>query len=194
MRIRKNRPLRLFLLFLLFWISVHIIYITIDGMTDYKGAADVAIILGNRVYADGHLSSWLKGRTDKALQLYREKKVKKIFASGGISSKEDGGYPEGDAMKKYLIQHGIPDEDIISDNYGRNTYYTAKNYLEWNKKKNYQSVIVVSQFYHITRIKYIFRRLGAKNVHGASSDDYEWRDIVGTLREVPAFYKYLILY
>src|ERR1700716_504778 len=76
------------------WLLFHIIYICIDGLRDNYSDADVAVILGNRVYADGSLSSWLQGRVDRALQLYKQGKVKMVFASSGISTKEDGGYPE----------------------------------------------------------------------------------------------------
>ena len=193
-RLHINRKLKFFLATILIWISAHIIFISIDGLTDYKGSADAAVILGNRVYGDGRLSSWLKGRTDAALELYREKRVKKIFASGRISPEEDGGYPEGNAMKEYLVGQGVRPEDVIVDNKGINTYWTAKNYLEWSKANDCHSVIVVSQFYHITRTKYIFRKLGINEVHGASSRSYSGSDIVGTLREVPAFYKYLVAY
>src|SRR5882724_2775453 len=125
---------------LLLWILVHVIYITIDGLADRNDRGDVAIILGNAVYPDGGLSPWLQGRVDAALELYREGKVKKIFASGGIAmDPTEGGYPEGDAMKKYLVEHGVPDSNVVADNYGRNTYLTAKNFIAWNRQYHYSS-------------------------------------------------------
>jgi vancomycin permeability regulator SanA len=190
----RNKWVKRTVAFFIGWIAVHIIYISIDGNNNYSGNADVAVILGNKVLADGSLSSWLQGRVDRALELYRQGKVKKIFASGGISKLEEGGQPEGNAMKNYLIKQGVPAEDIIADNAGQNTYLTAKDFITWNQQYHYKSVIVVSQFYHITRIKYIFHKLGYKNVFNASSKVYSWKDIEGTLREVPAFYKYLIFY
>ena len=186
--------LKRFSLFISIWIIIHSAYITYDGLNDYKGKADVAVVLGNRVFADGSLSSWLQGRVDKALELYKEGQVKKIFVSGGISTKEDGGYPEGDAMRNYLIQKGVAANDIITDNAGINTFYTAKNFIDWNNDQHYSSVLVVSQFFHATRTKYIFKKLGYKNVNSASSEAYRLNDIVGLLREVPAFYKYLLIY
>ena len=183
-----------FLLFISLWIIIHACYITYDGLPEFKGKADVAVVLGNRVFADGSLSSWLRGRVDKALALYKEGRVKKIFVSGGISTIEDGGYPEGDAMRDYLIRNGVPATDIITDNAGINTYYTAKNFIDWNHDQHYSSVVVVSQFFHITRTKYIFKKLGYQKLYSASSDFYRINDLVGLLREVPAFYKYLLLY
>jgi len=179
---------------LLLWVLVHVIYITTDGLNDYNGKADVAIILGNHVNADGSLSPWLQGRVDKALALYKNGRVKKIYASGGINVTPGDTYPEGDAMKNYLLQHGVPAADIAADNGGNNTYLTAKDFIAWNADQHYTSAIVVSQFYHITRSKYILRKLGFKNVYNAASTRYTIKDVEGTLREVPAFYKYLLVY
>jgi vancomycin permeability regulator SanA len=173
---------------------IHATIISYDGLQDKIGKADVAVVLGNSVLEDGSLSSWLQGRVDKALDLYQKGLVKKIFVSGGLTKPEDGGWPEGDAMKAYLLKKGLPEKDIIADNKGQNTYLTAKDFIEWNRDQHYQSVIIVSQFYHITRTKYIFRKLGFTQVYQAASDEYSWRDIISTIREVPAFYKYMLLY
>lgn len=191
---RRFRWIKKVAVMLMLWVVIHMVYISIDGLHDYKGNAGVAVILGNQVHADGSLSPWLKGRVDKAYELYKSGKVQMIFASGGIGTKEDGFSREGDAMKYYLVERGVPDSAIIADNAGQNTYLTAKNFLAWNTTHHYTSVIAVSQYYHITRIKYIFHKLGFANVYSASSDRYTFRDLVGLLREVPAFYKYMLAY
>lgn len=191
--LKKKWPKRV-LLVLFVWMLIHATVISYDGLHDKIGQADVAVVLGNSVLEDGSLSSWLQGRVDKALDLYHKGLVKKIFVSGGLTKPEDGGWPEGDAMKAYLLKKGLPEKDIIADNKGQNTYLTAKDFIEWNRDQHYQSVIIVSQFYHITRTKYIFRKLGFTQVYQAASDEYSWRDIISTIREVPAFYKYMLLY
>jgi len=175
---------------------IQLVYITADGLNSYSGKADVAIILGNRVYADATLSTWLQTRVDKAAELYQGGRVKMIYASGGgvVNGKDGSGYPEGSAMRLYLLKKGIPDSAIVADNGGQNTYLTAKDFLQWNDQKKFGSAIVVSQFYHITRSKYILRKLGFENVYGASADRDFWQDIPGLLREVPAFYKYVFLH
>ncbi len=191
--LKKKWPKRV-LLILMVWMLIHATIISYDGLHDDAAKADVAVVLGNTVLPDGSLSSWLQGRVDKALTLYQNGLVKKIFVSGGMTKPEDGGWPEGDAMKAYLLKKGLPESDIIADNKGQNTYLTAKDFIAWNRDQHYQSIIIVSQFYHITRTKYIFRKLGFTQVYQAASDEYSWRDIISTIREVPAFYKYLILY
>ncbi len=190
---RKQTWLRRVIYFLIIWFSIHVAVITVDGIRDTNARADIAIVLGNRVYADGSLASWTKGRVDKAWQLYREGRVKMIFVSGGYSAENN--YPEGKAMKSYLVSKGVPDSMVIEDNAGANTYFTALNFLKWNEDQKYSTVIIISQFYHITRSKYILKKVGFKgDIYSASSDVYNWKDIMGTIREVPAFYKYVLLY
>jgi vancomycin permeability regulator SanA len=178
---------------ILLWIVIHSVYITVDGLNDYKGSADIAVVLGNAVNADSSLSPVLRGRVDKAWLLYRQGRVHKVMVSGGKGMKA-GKVPEGLAMKRYLVQKGIPPADIIEDNDGESTYLTAKDFRTLNSVQHYSSVIAVSTFYHITRCKYIFRKLGIRNVHGVSSDVFYVNDLFGLPREFLAFYKYLICY
>ena len=195
MRIRSKvfRFIRLVILLVITWCLLHAIFITIDGLNDSEGSGDVAIVLGNRVFADGSLASWTQGRVDKALELYREGRVRKIFVSGGMGVEDH--YPEGKAMKEYLVRNGVPDSAVVADNDGANTYFTAKDFVQWNKTNGFDTVIIVSQFFHITRSRYILRKLGYEGeIKSAASEVYKWRDVIGTAREVPAFYKYLIVY
>lgn len=187
----KSRKLKFFIGFFIMWFLLHSAYVAYDGLHDNGGKADVAIILGNAVYADSSLSPWLKGRVDAATKLYEEGRVKKIFASGG---KGDYGVREGDAMKKYLVDKNVPAKDIIADNKGNNSYLTAKDFIALNDSLHFASAIVVSSFYHITRCKYIIKKLGYKNVEGFASEKYFWNDVYGLFREFFAFYKYVLYY
>jgi vancomycin permeability regulator SanA len=194
MKIRPARRWRIIAGVLLGWLLVHLIYITIDGLWGYSGTADMAVVLGNRVDADGSLSPVLKGRVDEALALYRQGRVARIMASGGLGEYA-GHYPEGLAMKQYLVAHGVPADRIVEDNHGENTYLTAKDLLPVVDSLQVHSVIVVSSFYHLTRSKYIIRKLGFRGeVHSDASQAFFWNDLVGLPRDAVAFYKYLIVY
>jgi vancomycin permeability regulator SanA len=190
---KKKRLIRRLLGFLVLWIVIHLIYTTIDGLSDYKGSADMAVVLGNRVDADSSLSPVLEARVDKALLLYNQGRVRRIMVSGGKGMKA-GKVPEGLAMKKYLVEHGVPADRIIEDNDGENSYLTAVDFAKLNETLHCRSVMVVSTFYHLTRCKYIFRKLGTQNVYSASSDKFYGNDLIGLLREFPAFYKYMLFY
>lgn len=179
---------------LVVWLLLHMLYATIDGLREYAGSADMAVVLGNRVYHNGHLSPVLKGRVDRALELYREGRVSRIMVSGGRGESHSD-YPEGLGMKRYLMARDVPADRIIEDNEGQNTYLTAKDLLPVADSLHVRSVIVVSSFYHITRTKYIIRKEGFKgDVHSDASHAFFWADLLGLPRDAVAFYKYLLFY
>jgi vancomycin permeability regulator SanA len=190
---RKTGIFRLLAILAFTWLIVHLVYITIDGLRDHKGSADIAVVLGNKVNGDSSLSPVLQGRVDKAWLLFRQGRVQRIMVSGGRGKKDDN-VPEGLAMKRYLLQKGVPAAAIIEDNDGENTYLTSRNFRAVKDSLHLSSVIVVSSFYHITRTKYIFRKQGYNNVYSASSDVFFANDIIGLLREFPALYKYMFYY
>lgn len=178
-------------LFLLAWVFLHCLWVVHEGLRVYPGKADIAVVLGNTVFDDGSLSPWLKGRVDQALALYRNGQVKKIFVSGGIGK---NGWPEGTSMRNYLIKEGVAPGDVMADDYGDNSYLTAKHFVELNQKENYNSAVVVTSYYHITRTKYIVKKLGFQNVGGDYCRTLFWADWFGISREFAAFYKYLLVY
>jgi uncharacterized SAM-binding protein YcdF (DUF218 family) len=178
-------------LIIVLWLFVHCLWIVYDGMRPFTGKADIAIVLGNTVMPDGSLSSWLQGRVDAALQLYQQQRVKKIFVSGGIA---EGRRPEGDAMREYLVNHGVNSNDIIVDNYGNNTYLTARHFIDLNNGGKYQSAVVVTSYYHIPRSKYILKKLGYKNVYSDYSKAFFWADWRSLARDCIGFYKYWLVY
>lgn len=185
------RNLRMFALLFLAWFFLHCLWVVQDGLQDFTGKADIAIVLGNTVFKDGSLSPWLRGRVEEALHLYRNGQVKKIFVSGGIGTSY---YPEGDGMRNYLLAQGVADKDILVDNHGDNSYLTARNFLALNHSAHCRSAVVVTSYYHITRSKYILKKLGFSAVAGACSRYTTIHDWYGLAREFPAFYKYWLVY
>ena len=183
--------LRIAALLFLAWFFLHCLWVVKDGMHPFTGKADVAIVLGNTVFKDGSLSPWLQGRVDEALYLYRNKQVKKIFVSGGIGTSY---FPEGDGMRNYLLSKGVADSAIIVDNYGDNSYLTARNFIGFNKQDQYSSAVMVTSYFHVTRCKYIMRKLGFQVVSGDYSRFMRVIDWYSLAREFPAFYKYCMIY
>ena len=94
------------------------------GMTDYRRPADVAVVLGARVYADGRLSDALADRVRTACQLYRDGQVRHLVFSGGPG---DGAIHETEAIKRMATSLGAKAEDIWLDRAGVNTQATVKN-------------------------------------------------------------------
>ncbi len=169
--------------------TTHAIAIIIDGLTDEGTPADVAVVLGSKVSEDGTLSPRLEARLKQGYELYRTGQVKMLMVSGGTGKE---GHPEGTVMANYLELWGVPKDDIIVDDYGNNTYQTAQNTRELLKIHSFESVVVVTQYFHISRTKMIYRKLGFENVTGAHARHFEWRDPYSILREVVGYYSYLL--
>ncbi len=182
-----KRVLKYVVIAIVFILFIQSAFIAADGLWDDKVKADCILILGNKVNEDGTLSPRLKARVDKGLQLFHENPASMIIVSGGLGKE---GYYEGTEMKKYLVDQGVPAGSVIVDDQGNNTLQTATNYLNLSKRHHLNSVIVVSQYYHISRTKYLLRKAGASHVYGAHANFCEWRDFYSMFRECIAFYKY----
>ena len=167
------------------WLVLHTVLITLDGLHDDGWSARLGVVLGNRVNADGTLSERLRQRLRCGLRLYRAGRVRQLVVSGGLGQE---GFYEGDKMRDYLRQQGVPDSAIIVDNEGSTTRQTARNVRRLGLAGPDERVIVVSQFYHLTRTKMLFRQAGFAHVSGVSPGYFEWRDAYSLLREFAAYY------
>ena len=171
----------------LIWFVLHELVIIYDGLTDEAKKAEVIVILGNKVNKDGTLSNRLKARLDRGLELYSDSLAPLIFVSGGLGKE---GHLEGSKMAEYLILNGVEENKVIIDNEGNTTQLTANNFIK--RFPRVKTVIIVSQFYHISRTKLAFRNQGISIVYGAHCDYFELRDGYGLFREFFGYYKYLI--
>ncbi len=125
--------------------------------------AQCAIVLGARVFSDGTLYAMTADRLEVAIQLYELGKVDKLLISGDHGTVA---YDEVNAMLKYAVERGVPDEDVFTDHAGFDTYdtmYRARDVFM------VRSAIVVTQSYHLSRAVYTARELGLDAV-GVSAD------------------------
>ncbi len=134
---------------------------------------------------DGTLSERLEKRVECGLSLYKSGREKSIIVSGGLGKE---GFREGDKMKEYLLLNGVPDSCIVVDNYGNNTELTVINTLKLKEQLNFQSITVVSQYFHVTRTKMLFKKHGFENVGSVSPNYFELRDFYSLVREFFAYY------
>lgn len=171
------------------WFFIHIVIIIYDGLSDNISKADVILVFGNKVLKNGKPSLRLKARLDKALQLLKKKYSQCVIVSGGI---DKNNVNEALAMKNYLVAKGVENSNIITDEKGDNTFLSVQNFKRIMKKNNFNSVIIVSQFYHISRIKLTLNKVKVKTFYSAHAGYFELRDIYSTVREFFAFYYYLL--
>jgi uncharacterized SAM-binding protein YcdF (DUF218 family) len=171
------------------WFFLHTVVILWDGFSDEEPLHAVAVVPGNKVNEDGSLSPRLEARLAKALELYREGRVEKIVVSGGLGAE---GHPEGSVMRAWLELNGVAPGDLITDDQGNTTWMTARNVQALLADRD-REIVVVSQYYHLSRSKLALRKMGFRKVSGVHADfAWEWRDIRSVVREFFGYYSYLV--
>jgi uncharacterized SAM-binding protein YcdF (DUF218 family) len=156
-------------------------YLIMDGLTDELGPADAIVILGSRINSDGKPSYRLKARLNRGYDLYQQGFSRKIVVTGGVGRE---GYSEAQVMADYLKALGVPSSALLLDKNAKNTYQNALFTQRIAKVHGFHSVILVSQYFHITRAKLAFRKVGFQNIYSAhASMPPELRDLYAVLRE-----------
>ncbi|MEV5940993.1 ElyC/SanA/YdcF family protein [Streptomyces sp. NPDC051994] len=140
-------------------------------------ASGVAVVFGAGLW-DGKPSPYLANRLDAAVQLYRAGKVKAVLVTGDNSRTE---YDEPDAMRGYLVQHGVPDRLVVSDFAGFDTWDSC---TRAKKIFGVDRAVLVSQGFHIRRAVALCEAAGITS-YGVGVDaahDVTW--YYGGVREV----------
>ena len=116
---------------------------------------DFVIVLGCKVRDDESLTPILRARVDKAIEFAKEQKEKVgkkiIFVPSGGQG-QDEVISEAEAMKKYLIENGINEEDIVIENKSSNTLQNmrfSKNKIDEINKDG--KIIFSTTNYHVFR-------------------------------------------
>jgi uncharacterized SAM-binding protein YcdF (DUF218 family) len=117
---------------------------------DEARSADVIVVLGAAEYR-GKPSPVLQARLNHALVLYLKGLAPYILTTGGAGGDPD--FTEGEVGRAYLIQHGVRPEAIIADPEGATTAESLDSAAETMHRMNLHSCVVVSDGYHIFRVK-----------------------------------------
>ncbi len=140
-------------------------YISRKAGQDTKVKSDAILVLGGHVISGTscvgpickqkgfvmkpHSNPCVVARVDHAVALYRNHYASKILMSGGTD--EESNANEAETMKKWAIASGIPEKDILVEKKSTSTYENFKLSKEILKKAGLDSVIVVTEPYHIAR-------------------------------------------
>lgn len=139
-------------------------YIQSDIQKEY----DCILVLGAGVRNNAP-TPMLRDRLDVAIALYEKGYAPKLLMSGDHGTET---YDEVNIMKQYAIDAGVPSEDIFMDHAGFSTYesvYRARDIFLA------ETMIIVSQDYHLYRALYISKQLSVDSI-GVSAT---LRDYVG---------------
>ena len=154
---------------------------------------DFLIILGCGLRKDGTPTPLLRGRIDRALSFYRQQKAETgkelIFVTSGGQGPNEV-ISESASMKRYLIEQGIPAEQIVEEDRSTDTFENMKFSREKIRAINPNGkVAFATTNYHVFRSGLFARRVKMRAVGmGAKTKWYFWpnaavREFVGLLTE-----------
>jgi len=171
---------------ILFGIAVYIIFMGLILSYSYTNVdynEDIVIVLGAGV-TNGKVSKVLQNRLDASIDYYNKNKDISIVVAGGLTRQKDT--TEAAAMAEYLINNGIPENIIIIEDKSQSTlenYKFAKQILE-NKSIKFDSIVFVTNDFHIFRAKKYALHCGFENAHALSTKTDLFTFIPALTREV----------
>ena len=128
-----------------------------SGSVDHRVRADVAVVFGAKVNADGTLSPSLDDRVRTAAVLYRSGLVRSLVMSGATGAE---GYDEPGTMRRRAERLGVPSRAIVLDRLGVDTAATVADTVPLLRREHAGRVLAVSQFYHLPRVRFAFAEAG----------------------------------
>ena len=165
---------------------------TLAAKYEPKRDKDYIIILGCNIRKDGTPTPLLRGRVDRAIAFAKKQKEETgkdliFIPSGGQGPNEV--IAESASMKQYLLEQGIPEEQIIEENQSANTFENMK----FSKKIIYDrdpdaKIAYSTTNYHVFRSGVYARRNKMRAVGmGAKTKWWFWpnaavREFVGLLK------------
>jgi uncharacterized SAM-binding protein YcdF (DUF218 family) len=119
--------------------------------------ADAIVVLGAAQY-NGRPSPVFKARLDHALELFQKGYAHSIITTGGYGP--DPNFSEADVGTKYLIQHGVDKDVIITEQGSGSTSDSIHAVSGLLQAKRWKTALVVSDGFHLFRLKRMFENNG----------------------------------
>lgn len=126
-------------------------------------AAPVALVLGTKVHPDGTPSPFLSARLEIARRLLDAGKVGAILVSGDNMNAD---YNEPAAMRRWLVDRGVPAGKVVLDHAGFDTYDSC---ARAKRVFGVDRATVITQSFHLPRAVTVCRQLGL-DVNGVGDE------------------------
>jgi uncharacterized SAM-binding protein YcdF (DUF218 family) len=139
------------------YLAVTFVQVWRAARNDQARPAEAIVVFGTAQY-NGVPSPVLAARLDHAIELYEKDLAPVIVVTGG--NQPGDRYTEATASANYLIQRGIPDEDVLREVSGTSSWQSlaaAANFLD---DREINDVLLVSDPFHSLRIRAMATELG----------------------------------
>lgn len=144
-----------------------------------EAGADVCIILGAQMKTSGP-SDVLQRRLDKALEYLRENPDTIVVVTGGQGPNEP--VSEAQGMRDYLVDRGVAGERILMEDASTST----RENLDYSARlidKESDSVVIVTNNFHVFRAMSIAKKQGYSAVQGMAASTHRGNLLNNLLRE-----------
>lgn len=126
--------------------------------------APVALVFGAGLVPGGVPSAVLAQRLDTAIALWKAGKARAVLVSGDNS---DRFHDETHAMRRYMLERGLPEQAVLGDNSGLSTYDSCvRAFTVFQVRK----ALLVTQSFHLPRALYIANSVGM-DAWGVAADE-----------------------
>jgi uncharacterized SAM-binding protein YcdF (DUF218 family) len=143
-------------LLLVGWAAL-VVAVSVTAVRDQATTADAIAVLGAAQY-NGRPSPVFRARLDHAAALYQRGYAPVILVTGGVGHGDT--VSEADVGRGYLLKLGLPEPSLLALRAGSSTYSSLVGVARWFSGKQNKRVLLVSDGFHMLRLKIIAARLG----------------------------------
>src|SRR5213594_1529894 len=144
------------LLLALGWAAV-VVAVALAAARDQATAADAIAVLGAAQY-NGRPSPVFRARLDHAAALYQRGLAPTVLVTGGVGVRDS--LNEANVGRDYLVRLGLPDNAVLHLVGGHDTFTSIDQVKRWFDGRESRRVLLVSDGFHMLRLRIIARRLG----------------------------------
>src|SRR5437762_7046506 len=138
------------------WAAV-VVAVALAGAHDEARSADAIAVLGAAQY-NGRPSPVFRARLDHAAALYQRGLAPVVLVTGGVGTGDT--VSESEVGRRYLTKAGLPENTVIALSAGASTASSIASVARWFAGRDSRRVLLVSDGFHMLRLKIIATRLG----------------------------------
>ena len=120
-----------------------------QGNRDERTPSDAIVVMGAAQY-DGRPSPVFAARLDHAIALYHDGVAPRLIVTGG--KREGDRTTEAASARSYAIEHGVPENAILSEDASRTTLQSIRRVAALMRDKDIGSAVFVSDPSHMLRV------------------------------------------
>jgi uncharacterized SAM-binding protein YcdF (DUF218 family) len=162
------------------YVLVTFVQVWLASRSSASPASDAIVVLGAAQY-DCAPSPVLEQRLDHAHELYLDGVAGTIVVTGG--KQEGDRCTEASASADYLRAKGVPDEDLLLEVQGRNSWESLAATGHILRERDMTRVVLVTDGYHALRVQAIADQLG---LDPSVSPSHRGGSLVDLIRETGA--------